>query len=141
MQSKYKLAVTEYYLPERHGLLDADEEYIAGHIMLMESIDHVRNTGFAIHLKEWKNALYNWIDIDDDFDDHPVIRNIHGILNKDRYMEINILEQFDLSSGHTVCVLKTFWLRCFQRFWRKRGEMLKKRNGFGYLKKREMGLF
>ena len=138
MQSRYKLAITEYYLPERHGLLDDDEEYVAGHIMLMDTIDDIEHTKLGIYLNGWKDALYHWIDRDDTFSDHPVIRNMPGLLNNDRYIEINIVDSYELSTGHSVCVLKTFWLRCFQRFWRRQVELLKKRRRFNYLKNREI---
>ena len=62
---------------------------------------------------------------------HPFIRNYREIVLRDEYIKPEIAECILLSSGETVAILKTFWIRIIQRVWKrvflKRVNIMKKR--------------
>jgi len=51
---------------------------------------------------------------------HPFIRNYNKIINSFNYIKPEIMKVLLLSSGETVAILKTFWIRIFQRTWRSK---------------------
>ena len=67
---------------------------------------------------------------------HPFIRSYWNILAKKKYYTLQIVEGFELSSGENVAILKTCWLRIFQRKCRnilkERKVALQKRKELSY---------
>ena len=51
---------------------------------------------------------------------HPFIRNYNKIINSLNYIKPEIMKVLLLSTGETVAILKTFWIRIFQRTWRSK---------------------
>jgi hypothetical protein len=51
---------------------------------------------------------------------HPFIRNYNKIINSLNYIKPEIMKVLLLSTGETVAILKTFWIRIFQRTWRRK---------------------
>ena len=49
---------------------------------------------------------------------HPFIRAYWNILKKKGFHTLQIVEGIELDSGEHIAILKTFWLRIFQRKWR-----------------------
>ena len=49
---------------------------------------------------------------------HPFIRAYSDILQKKGFHTLEIVEGIELDSGEYIAILKTFWLRIFQRKWR-----------------------
>ena len=51
---------------------------------------------------------------------HPTIRNFSKI-QEDLYdpSSLHIVEKIVLPTGESICILKTFWLKCIQRKWKK----------------------
>jgi len=50
---------------------------------------------------------------------HPFIRNYRQIVLRPGYIQPEIAECIILSTGETVAILKTFWIRIVQRAWRR----------------------
>lgn len=50
---------------------------------------------------------------------HPSIKNFSNIVSKPDYIKPEIAEVFELRTGETIAVLKTFWLRIIQKTWKK----------------------
>jgi len=50
---------------------------------------------------------------------HPTIRNYNKIIKSNRYYNLEIVKPEELEGGECVAILKTFWLRLFQRKCRK----------------------
>ena len=50
---------------------------------------------------------------------HPIIQCYANILHKKGAFHLNIVESQQLPTGELICILKTFWLRIFQRKWRR----------------------
>ena len=51
---------------------------------------------------------------------HPFIRNYNKIINSLNYIKPEIVKVLLLSTGETVAILKTCWIRIFQRTWRSK---------------------
>jgi hypothetical protein len=47
------------------------------------------------------------------------IRNYNNIITNENYIKPQIAEHILLESGHSICILKTFWLKIVQRKWKK----------------------
>ena len=58
---------------------------------------------------------------------HPVVRNYNDILIKKNYLSLEIIECVELKGGEQVAIYKTFWLRIFQRKWKRHFDSKKKR--------------
>ena len=50
---------------------------------------------------------------------HPFIRNYKNIMQSGVLLRPEIAEVVTLSGGESVAIIKTFWLRCIQRAWRR----------------------
>jgi len=72
---------------------------------------------------KYKYLLKNSNIINDD--PHAVIRNYSNIISNKNYIRPEIGECITLSTGETVVILKTFWIKIIQRTWKN---ILKKRN-------------
>jgi hypothetical protein len=46
------------------------------------------------------------------------IRNFENIISRENYIKPEIAKHIVLASGHSICILKTFWLKIFQRCWK-----------------------
>jgi hypothetical protein len=51
---------------------------------------------------------------------HPFIRNYSNIIKSPNYIKPEILSVLLLSTGETVAIIKTVWIRIFQRTWRRK---------------------
>ncbi len=118
--SKYKLAVGELYHPYFHGNDDSWDDNFKN--LLFTSFLYC----FPIEDDEMFNSsIYpdnetgpwgltrerQWPDIE-----HPYIRNYIEIA---RPFKVDIVEVIELHTGHTLCIPKTFWLKIFQRKFKK----------------------
>lgn len=70
------------------------------------------------------------------------IRNFNTIVSKNNYIKPEIAETIILESGHSICILKTFWLRLIQRTWKRiykeRCLIIKLRCCYASIKEREI---
>jgi hypothetical protein len=105
-----KLVVCEIHNPSIHGETETSSFGISGHFLCLHttscdkltriSRDHTGTTNFK-HLK------------------HPVIRNYFSIISRRGMRTFEIAQLFILPGEECVCILKTFWLRIFQRHIKK----------------------
>ena len=72
--------------------------------------------------------------------DHKTIRNFLNIQNL-LYSQIHLFEKLVLPSGESICILKTFWIKCIQRKWKKifkhNKKIVEEMKSINYIKKRE----
>lgn len=72
---------------------------------------------------------------------HQSIRNFLHIQESLYAPQIHIFEKRILPSGESVCIIKTFWIKCIQRKWKKICQLNKKQleemKSIKYIKKRE----
>ena len=79
-------------------------------------------------IAEFYNSHYG--DIENKSELSP-IRNFQNIISRENYIKPEIAKHIVLASGHSICILKTFWLKIVQRCWKnifnKRKDILQKR--------------
>jgi len=73
-------------------------------------------------------------------DNHPMIRNfLH--LQESLYLQLHLFEKVILPSGECISILKTFWIKCIQRKWKKICEynktIIEEMKSIDYIKRRE----
>mgnify|MGYP001208707811 FL=1 len=121
--SKYELCYIELYSPSTHGILnDLNKDYIYSNYLLMYKINAFKfllNPTNLIKLKKkFKNYYikYNSYYLTNNINtDKDCLRSIDK-LNK--YCDIRIVERFH-KDEYTFAIDKTFWLKIFQRRWKK----------------------
>jgi hypothetical protein len=73
---------------------------------------------------------------------HKFIKNYKNIITRPNYIKPEIGEVIHLPYGHTVCIIKTIWIKLIQRAWKKvyniRMQMFKRRCQMNSLKHREV---
>lgn len=73
---------------------------------------------------------------------HDFIRNYKNIIINEKYLTPEIMEIHRLRGDEHIAILKTFWLRCIQRCWKrlvdKRKEVLKLRKQLNTIKYKEI---
>uniref|UniRef100_A0A6C0HRS7 Uncharacterized protein n=1 Tax=viral metagenome TaxID=1070528 RepID=A0A6C0HRS7_9ZZZZ len=61
------------------------------------------------------------------------------------YSQMHLFEKINLATGESICILKTFWIKCIQRKWKKICEynkkLLKVITSIKNLKKREINIY
>lgn len=119
-QSKYTLAISELYHPYFHGNdTQWDEDFrkflytsylccipIEKDEMFDDDLYPTDTSG------PWGlNRERVWPDVT-----HPYIRNY---LNIAKPFRVDIVETLETELGHLLCIIKTFWLKIFQRKYKK----------------------
>ena len=114
----WALAICELYNPRIHGQSDnMSSQYLIYDII---SKDSFYSNEYISSINLLKNAYYDYI-----FYQGTqrytglVIRNYHNIINDANYITLNIVKYYELSSGHCVACIKTFWLKLLQRKWKR----------------------
>ena len=108
--SKYQLAYCEVYHPGIHGTDDTClKSYLINRTTSIDDImQHDDDDQINYTRKIYKMYWYP----------HPYIRNYIHILKKMNYVSLEIVEHVTLEDGTHVGILKTFWIKIFQRKWR-----------------------
>ena len=122
----YELAYCEIYKPAQHGFLDNNYNklniYTSFLYQLDLSIHEFYENGENTTRKEWENNG-PWLGDHYSPDEYymnsslfynPFIRNTNAI----KLNELQIVERV-YYQDYEFCILKTFWLKIFQRKWKK----------------------
>ena len=120
LETNYKLAICELYHPYFHGALydEAPEvrnyiynSYLCAYIIEDNELydidlypsDNSGPWGLSLH-RIWPTEV------------HPTIRNYSNIVKN---YKLDIVQPIYLQTGHYMCIPKTFWLKVFQRKYKK----------------------
>ena len=121
---KYYLGLCELHYIELHG---GDENH--GHYLLIDTFDGFNSKSnesdtdeedeeqdepeyTIFDTAEWYNEKYRRIP---ESKRHALIRNYSTIVRSPNYIKPEIMEKCVLETGETVVILKTVWIRVFQR--------------------------
>lgn len=139
--SKFKLAICQIFHPRLHGYTESSNINIVGHYLVF----------FEIEINEFlENYFKNGIDYlksfynDINFSEcpHPFIRNYSNIVHSENYIKIDIVKTEILNGREEVAYIKTFWIKIFQRKWKKeykkRQKIIRTLSNPKYLLKREI---
>ena len=125
MEPKYKLAFCVFFNAYIHGKDENSSPNIDLHYLILHSV-HVD----VFYNSEEFTLFMNMIHISREYyrryfqrkeksTEHPVIRNYKSAVSKKNYISLEIIEHIELEGGEHVAIYKTFWLRLFQRKWKK----------------------
>jgi|TARA_R110002074_G_C12174534_1_gene632562 hypothetical protein len=128
IEPNYQLAICELYHPYFHGTINDDniafKKYLYNSYLCFSTIDRAElydqelyptdNTGpWGLSIERmWPNVK------------HPSIRNYSNIVKK---YKLEIVQMVYLNTGHHICIPKTFWLKVFQRKYKKHYKKLQER--------------
>lgn len=122
VDSKYKLAICELYHPHFHGNINPREN---GEIMRKYIYTSFLPTYYIEHDQQFDDDLYPldgsgpWGIHNHRFIqqiNHPYIRNYTNVT---KTHALEIVQCINIINSQIVCVLKTFWLKIFQRKYKK----------------------
>lgn len=138
------IVFSEIYNPSIHGsntncLNSMDTLYmVSAEFSLDEFYNDVANN-FCEIIKDNYYYLYNNKPY---IRRHPNIRNYENIISNSNYYTLDIAKSIMLFSGEVVCYLKTFWLKLFQRKYKKyyiqKMNLIKKRKNIRNLLNKEL---
>lgn len=120
--TKYNIVLCEIY----HNMHGNNENLFYNYLTISRfktfDIDEINE------IAEFYNSHYG--DIENKSELSP-IRNFQNIISRENYIKPEIAKHIILASGHSICILKTFWLKIVQRCWKnifnKRKDILQKR--------------
>jgi hypothetical protein len=128
--SKYDLAFCEIFNSKIHGKNSNSSENIDSHYLIFRTlhIDEFYTITQFIPISDFICTIRDQYIINNYSQHlHPVVRNYNDILIKKNYLSLEIIECVELKGGEQVAIYKTFWLRIFQRKWKRHFESKKKR--------------
>jgi hypothetical protein len=144
MIKKYNLLLCELFYEPIHGKTEESDANIDGHYILISKFNpYTNNISYhednendmnannlnqnlepysvikmitGVYYRKYKFLLEN-TNIFNEFP-HIVIQNYKKIVSKKNYVRPEIGYCILLSSGETIVILKTFWIRLIQRTWK-----------------------
>lgn len=134
--TKYNIVLCELFNNKLHGNTN---KYVCNHYLLINRIKKL-DLDF---IDNWIAPLnQDYIDRQEEITPHKFIRNYKNMITNPNYIKPEIGEIINLPSGHTVCIIKTMWLRIIQRSWKRvfkeRRHIIQMRCRFQSLKYREI---
>jgi hypothetical protein len=128
IEPEYQLAICELYHPYFHGNIvdetDTVKNYIYNSYLCAYTIENDEMYDDDLYPTDnsgpWGLRQERiWPEIE-----HPTIRNYRNIV---RQYQLDIVQPIYLSTGHMMCIPKTFWLKIIQRKYKKYYKELQKR--------------
>ena len=156
----FRIVLCEIYNQYIHGSCDGDDPMINSHYLIIGKFNPYYESYYSDDDDEATNSdNESEYDNEDDYDrdsmqideimtlhtdkyrsqfirhtvryKHPFIRNYRQIVLRPEYIQPEIAQCIVLSSGESVAILKTFWIRIVQRTWKRvfleRTALMKKR--------------
>ena len=145
LPKKYQLAICELFNPYFHGFDNHSDPSIKSQFLVFELIDisdfynnqykesseflasiyssmileilnnHNNNTPHQVNITDIADITHNL----PDRLKHPIVRNYANIIKNKNNFTLEIIEKDTLLGNEMVAYKKTFWLRIFQRKWKK----------------------
>jgi len=133
------LAYCELFHPELHGFTSDSSSNIEGFFITILTVKHPYF--FSKKVREYiEFHVENQMQKIQTVQPHSLVRNFIDIQKIS--LQAQIVEKIILSGGESICILKTFWLKCIQRKWKKICDYNKRaaieRKKLKYIKKNEL---
>ena len=111
---KYSLVICEVFCKKIHGYDDkfSDPNVVGCFLCVEKNLEKgLLNNMLATIIPFLKARTF--------LNNHEYIRNYSHIVHSSLYMLPQIAQIIYLSGGECICILKTFWLKCVQRCWKR----------------------
>ena len=135
--TKYNIVLCELYNSKLHGITnnnDVNNNYLLINRIKKLDINFINSLTKALN-KDYIERQHKIIP-------HNFIKNYKNIITRPNYIKPEIGEIIHLPYGHTVCIIKTLWIKLIQRAWKrifkKRKQIIKFRCQVQSLKYREI---
>ena len=121
MKSKYKLAFCTIFNAYIHGKTYTSSPNIDSHYLIVYGgpYNSAQATVFMSMINTSRQFYHQYLILNKEWSEHPVIRNYKCAVVKKNYISLEIIQRIELEGGEHVAIYKTFWLRIFQRKWKK----------------------
>jgi len=126
METKYELAFCVFFNAYIHGKDQNSSPNIDSHCLILHSVTmntFYNSQDFSTFLQMIDRSRYRYsryIQVNETCREHVVIRNYKNAASKKNYISLEIIQHIELEGGgEHVAIYKTFWLRIFQRKWKK----------------------
>ena len=118
MPEPCNLAICEIFNPEIHGLTELSSKNITTQFLVHTKIlpKEFYNNTYNDTIKVVKKGYYYYRWAEGPM--HPIIRNYEHLLKRTRFPSLEIVIIKELEGMEQIAILKTFWLRIFQRKWK-----------------------
>ena len=118
MPESRNLAICEIFNPELHGLSQFSSKNITTQFLVHTKIlpKEFYNNTYNDTIKIVKKGYYYYRWAEGPM--HPIIRNYEHLLKQTRFPNLEIVIIKELEGMEQIAILKTFWLRIFQRKWK-----------------------
>ena len=118
MPESCNLAICEIFNPEIHGLTELSSKNITTQFLVHTKIlpKEFYNNTYNDTIKVVKKGYYYYRWAEGPM--HPIIRNYEHLLKQTRFPNLEIVIIKELEGMEQIAILKTFWLRIFQRKWK-----------------------
>ena len=118
------LGICEIYTPEFHGYVEnKTSTNIKGNYIVSYLLKNVEffdksylDTLYCIKMS-WRHAMLNGM-FKHNYK-HNIIANFTEWLKKDNIVKVEIIQYKTLEGGEIIGIIKTFWLRIFQKIFKK----------------------
>ena len=122
--SKYDLVVCELHNSLIHGYDNNSDPNIREHYLctyISRNNNFTKNNKSHIYdvVKTCKKGYNQLISSNSPRIKHSFIRNYKNIVSNKNYIQPQIAEIVYLNGDECVAILKTFWLKCVQRSWKR----------------------
>ena len=119
--TQYKIGLVEFYNPLIHG---SNNPKLCSQFLysLNISVDEFINdhpNGWVDDMINRNHNVFNWRNINVS---HPIIENYNNIIHKKGSVTLEIIKPYivmDQGQETYLCIIKTFWLKLFQRKWKQ----------------------
>ena len=129
-KSKYNLVVCELHNSLIHGFDKDSDPNVRGHYLcsyisrknnhnLSNNISNNKQHIIYDIVKNYKNGYKNLISSNSPRLKHSFIRNYMNIISDKNFIQPHIAEIVYLNGEECVAILKTFWIKCVQRSWKR----------------------
>lgn len=118
MPESCNLAICEIFNPELHGLTQSSSKNITTQFLVHTKIlpKEFYNNSYKDIIRVVKNGYYYYRWAEGPV--HPLIRNYEHLIKNTRFPNLEIVTIKELEGMEQVAILKTFWLKIFQRKWK-----------------------
>lgn len=138
----YQLLLCELHCPDLHGKTEESYANVENHYIVYDTFDPITKISHSMEAFDADDFDFDSITDCETLDDHlvvlddeitflqkiyskplaithPTIRNYKQFIGRPDYIRAEIGEVILLPTQEKVAILKTFWLRIFQRKWKR----------------------